>query len=128
MERETCAEKVRPAYNRTVETITDMMDRAEDIHATEDEREEAYMELSEYGLEFTFVEGEDGKPSYWRYLMSWGGPSDEFRFYVSPNGRGGVHMDYADYHYMDWHDGAHVRADNQFATRLWERLEPYTGM
>jgi hypothetical protein len=46
--------------------------------------------FAEYGLGFdyvapgTFVDAPEG---YWRYQISWGGPSDEFRFYASRCGK-----------------------------------------
>lgn len=56
--------------------------------------------LYEHGLSFDFVEPNTygGQPvGYYCYLLSWGGPSDEFRFY--PDGR-------IEYCFKDWFDGA----------------------
>ena len=54
-----------------------------------------------YGLAFDFVEECEHNghhmAGYWRYQLSWGGPSDEIRFYKD----GGI-----EYWYMDWFDGA----------------------
>ena len=48
---------------------------------------EEYGPLNEYGLSFDYVEGKteynDG-PGYYRYQISWGGPSEEFRFFCDP--------------------------------------------
>ena len=56
-----------------------------------------------YGLAFSFVEpyAQDGEhmAGYFRYQLSWGGPSDEVRFYQD----GGI-----EYWYMDWFDGAKI--------------------
>ena len=41
--------------------------------------------VNQSGLSFDFVEAntfEDQKCGYWRFQMSWGGPSDEFRIYT----------------------------------------------
>ena len=66
--------------------------------------------VSEYGLGFdyvppgTFVDQTEG---YWRYQLSWGGPSDEFRFYA---GGCGEQQPYRiGYAFLDWFDG-HERA------------------
>jgi len=71
--------------------------------------EEAF---SEYGLSFDYVApetfGEDQEEGYFRYQLSWGGPSDEFRFYVSPS-RHGFTPHRVEYWFMDWFDGASRR-------------------
>ncbi len=54
--------------------------------------------INDYGLSFDFVEPDtfDDQPEgYHRYQMSWGGPSDEIRFY--PNK--------VEYVFMDWFVG-----------------------
>ena len=43
--------------------------------------------------------GEHPHEGYWRYQMSWGGPSDEIRFYDSNK---------ITYAYLDWFDGAEI--------------------
>ena len=80
--------------------------------------------LNEYGLSFDYVEPDtfpDQREGFFRYQMSWGGPSDEFRFYVNPDGS----MHRAEYWFMDWFDGAHRNVtDNDLVSRLWEWFEP----
>ena len=53
----------------------------------EGEESEEYGSLNDYGLCFDYVEGKteynDG-PGYYRYQISWGGPSEEFRFFCDP--------------------------------------------
>lgn len=42
----------------------------------------------EYGLSFDYVEPgtfTDQEEGYWRYQISYGGPSSEFRFYATPH-------------------------------------------
>ena len=66
--------------------------------------------FTEYGLCFdyvapgTFTDQEEG---YWRYQISWGGPSDEFRFYAGGCGEYMPHQ--ISYVFLDWFDG-HERA------------------
>lgn len=50
----------------------------------------------EYGLSFDFVEGDGDDEPYFRYQLSWGGPSDEIRFYEDGN----IH-----YVFLDWFTG-----------------------
>lgn len=79
--------------------------------------------LNEYGLCFDCVAPgtfRDDNEGYWRYQISWGGPSDEIRFYAS-----GPHDPpyRIEYWFLDWWDG-HGRAvrgaDLALATDLWD--------
>ena len=65
-------------------------------------------EFSNYGLSFDYVEiDENIDQDYFRYQLSWGGPSDEIRFYE--NGA----MEYV---FMDWFCGIgfNVNGDSTF--------------
>lgn len=103
--------------------------------------------LREYGLCFDYVgpntfvgyatainwEGKrkditDGQVrGYWRYQLSWGGPSDEIRFYTlgnSPKNR----LDYVTYTFMDWFDGYErklVGRDLELMDNLWDYFKDY---
>ena len=62
-------------------------------------------DLEEYGLDFSYVPPDtwdDQKEGYFRYQLSWGGPSDEFRFYVNPD----FSVYQIEYWFLDWYDGA----------------------
>jgi hypothetical protein len=65
-----------------------------------------YGNFCEYGLSFDYVApgtfGEDQRQGYFRYQLSWGGPSDEFRFYCGPE----FEPYKIEYWFMDWFDGA----------------------
>ena len=75
--------------------------------------------FDEYGLAFDWVPGKDGKPGYFRYQISWGGPSEEIRFYVDPTFR----LYKAEFWYMDWWDGACVDITaRDEATSLWREF------
>ena len=50
----------------------------------------------EYGLSFDFVEADEKHDAYYRYQLSWGGPSDEIRFHLDGS---------VEYVYMDWFCG-----------------------
>lgn len=74
-----------------------------------EEGDPKYGRFQEYGLCFGYVAPDtfgDQKEPYFRYQLSWGGPSDEFRFYASKDRR--TWMPYRiEYWFMDWYDGAH---------------------
>jgi hypothetical protein len=62
-------------------------------------------DFSEYGLSFDYVAPDtfnDQPEGYYRYQLSWGGPSDEFRFYVGQESD--CHA--VEYWFLDWYDGA----------------------
>jgi len=46
----------------------------------------------------------DQKEAYIRYQLSWGGPADEFRFFINPDYS--IHR--IEYWYLNWFDGAYV--------------------
>lgn len=85
----------------------------------EDNAEEG--NLCDYGLSFDYVSPDtfsDQREGYFRYQLSWGGPSDEFRFYTNPDFS--VHR--IEYWFLDWFDGAHRTLsgeDDKFLQELW---------
>jgi hypothetical protein len=102
----TCEQLVEDEMARTIDVLRDLWDLyCEDSEAYHDDHG---TNLWEYGLSFDYVEAgtfEDQEEGYFRYQLSWGGPSDEFRFFVGP--------DFApyriEYWYLDWFDGASRR-------------------
>lgn len=63
-------------------------------------------DLAEYGLSFDYVRPDtfrDQPEGYFCYLLSTGGPSDELRFYTSPQ----FVVQRVEYWFLDWFDGAH---------------------
>ena len=76
--------------------------------------------IFEYGLSFDYAAPgtfNDQNEAYWRYQLSWGGPSDEIRFYASdPDGP----LYKAEYWFLDWGDGAKVHViDEDIIKSLW---------
>ena len=68
--------------------------------------------LSEYGLSFDYVAPNtftDQEQGYFRYQLSWGGPSDEFRFFVNPN----LTPFRIEYWFLDWFDGAPITLEGE---------------
>lgn len=78
--------------------------------------------LPEYGLSFDYVSPgtfADQREGYFRYQLSWGGPSDEFRFFVNPD----FSCHRVEYWFLDWFDGAHRRLsdrDENLLLELWD--------
>ena len=91
-------------------------DRLKDLKVTDPDNEN-YME----GLCFDYVEPDtftDQKEGDWRWQLSWGGPSDEFRIFVNPDKS--VHR--IEYWYLDWFDGASETLDPKLHCDAWGRL------
>ena len=68
------------------------------------EYEDLYDYVNQTAQSWDYVEGEGRKAGYYRLQLSWGGPSDEFRIYITQD----KEIDIIEYWYMDWFDGAHV--------------------
>ena len=75
--------------------------------------------IYDYGLAFDYVDRDD-QAAYWRYQLSWGGPSDEIRFFA---GRPNASEPYrVEYWFLDWFDGYGrklVGRDLELAEALW---------
>ena len=100
MSREpTCADLVVERKENRLEQLRELWDAYCD-YDNEDNRIEDGSCLDEFGLSFDYVEPDtwDDQPEgYSQYQLSYGGPSDEFRFH--DDGR-------IEYRYHDWYDGA----------------------
>lgn len=84
-------------------------------------RERAYESFFEYGLAFDYVGPytfADQSQAYFRYQISYGGPSTEYRFYVSPD----LSLYHCEYWYLDWFDGAKADVPLDFANMLYEQF------
>lgn len=97
----TCAERISGVMANRVKDLREIMNAM-----SNNKRHEELGTLGEYGLCFDFVPlgtFADQSESYFRYQISWGGPSDELRFFVND----GLHCHRVEYWFMDWFDGAH---------------------
>ena len=73
--------------------------------------------IDEYGLCFDKVEPntfQGQKLGYWRWQLSWGGPSDEFRIFVDED----KNIYKIEYWYMDWFDGASIIVENKIIYQI----------
>jgi len=99
-----CKELVRAAYNNRIGDMRKLWE----LYRTDDEASDPDIgNWNEYGLSWDYVEPgtfRDQKRGYFRYQLSWGGPSEEFRFYVDER----LQITRCEFWYMDWFDGAKV--------------------
>lgn len=98
----TCKQRWAVEKNQTVRTLRKLWDAYCKGNSDPD-----LGEFTEYGLSFDYVEPgtfNGQREGYWRYQISWGGPSDEFRFYATATRRGYV-LHRVEYCFMDWFDG-----------------------
>ena len=112
MADKTCKERINDEYSDRIETIESILDRNDDGHNDNDYDavDQAETELNEYGLSFDYVEPntfEDQKRGYLRWQLSWGGPSDEFRFFIDEHGG----ITDIESRFMDWFDGAVINVN-----------------
>ena len=96
-----CADLIQQKFQDRNNDISDIFQLKNDYQ----EYENSYEALNEFGLSIDYIEPntfEDQEHGYIRYQLSWGGPSDELRFYLDDN----KELYKCDYAYMDWFDGA----------------------
>lgn len=67
-----------------------------------------YGSLFDYGLSFDYCYPDKGNPGYFRYQLSWGGPSDEFRIYADRRSEYNWVIWKISYVFMDWFDFAEI--------------------
>lgn len=63
----------------------------------------------------------DQKRGYLRYQLSWGGPSDEFRFYLDES----LNPTRVEYWFLDWFDGAKIILKGKTLQLLEEIYEDF---
>ena len=99
----TCKERIQKELDNTLENLRKFQESGWDSANLDGDGYK--IPFNEYGLSFdyvaphTFNEQEQG---YFRYQLSWGGPSDEFRFYVNPD----LSCYSVEYAFLDWFDGS----------------------
>jgi len=93
---------------RELRCVDLVQDKFNEIEKTYNEVDDLYDYVNSTALSWGYVEAEtfEGQDKgYYRLQLSWGGPSDEFRIYTIEDS---LDIDYIEYHYMDWFDGASV--------------------
>jgi hypothetical protein len=110
----TCAERIAQSYTNRIEDLNEILTCSGDFAHCEDLMEG----LSEYGLGFDYVEHdeEEEKEDFWRFQISWGGPSEEFRIYTDfKNGP----IQKIEYWFLDWFDGTSKDVTNNKINKDW---------
>lgn len=116
----TCADKVQGKYDELVQEFIEAQryyDIDEELRYSPEntalsDYDDFFSYMNERGLSFDYVEPNtfnDQTKGYWRFQLSWGGPSEEFRIYTLADTR---EIKYIEYWFMDWFDGAKVDADD----------------
>jgi len=107
MQSQKCIDRVQDAFNSRMEDIRKLWN-AEDNHDDE------IGDLNEYGLSIAFIGAgtfKDQREPYYRYQLSWGGPSEEFRVYLNGD---------VEFWFLDWFDGAKVDVPEEDAEIIKE--------
>lgn len=123
--QKACRELIAEKYADTMECICDLWETyCEDPEAYNEKWE---TKLDEYGLSFDYVAPDTfgNDRGYWRYQLSWGGPSDEFRFYGESLDDYTVRLDRIEYWYMDWFDRASKTLTGDNYTLMESLFEMY---
>jgi len=108
IKEKTCDERIAVEMEGRLEEIKVLWELwGKDSDLNDDE----YGNFIEYGLCFDYVQGgtqynED--EGYFRYQLSYGGPSDEFRFFTDAE----FNCYRIEYWFLDWNDGASRRLFN----------------
>lgn len=101
-QQKSCKERIQEHLNGRIEDLTKLWTLyREDCEASDPD----LGSFNEYGLSFDYVAPKtfrDQRKGYFRYQLSWGGPSDEFRFYCDEN----LDPYKIEYWFLDWFDGA----------------------
>ena len=99
---EKCEDRIDAELRREIENLEKLLKLA---YRNPEAYDDNLGNLNEYGLDFSYIPPntwEEQKEGYFRYQLSWGGPSDEFRFYVNPD----FSVYRIEYVFLDWYDGA----------------------
>ena len=112
---QTCAERVASAWEGRKADLEIFMNRQDQ----EDDPEEVGL-YHEYALAFDYVcpyTWPDQAQGYWRYQISYGGPSEEIRIYGDVISEYKAHMIRAEFWFLDWGDGACVDVSREKCVR-----------
>ena len=101
----TCQERVWSELRKSISDLRKLWK----LHCKGDERGDPELgTFPDYGLCFDYVAAGTFKNQphgYFRYQLSWGGPSDEFRFYLD-DVEDDFDIDRIEYWFLNWGDGA----------------------
>lgn len=111
-----CIDLVQERFEDRIKTIEELLNTL--YEGKEEDFDGGFFNL---GLGFDFVPAhtfDDQEEHYFRWQLSWGGPSDEFRAYTDNQNN----INRIEYWYMDWFDGASVDCTNDLTIQEAIRL------
>ncbi len=123
----SCAERVDEHKESRISTLRDLWDLYSE-EGPESYHPEHGTNMNEYGLSFDYVAPEtfpDQPEGYFRYQISWGGPSDEFRIYAQRLGEYSYSIYRIEYWFLDWFDGANVVLEGEDLKLISEIFESF---
>ena len=108
-QNDTCAGRVEDSLESKLETLRALWELYQEDPEAYHEEEET--RLDEYALSFDYVAPNtfnDQPEGYFRYQISYGGPSEEFRIYANKDAPHSWTIYRIEYWFLDWFDGAHI--------------------
>ena len=106
-----CADLVHDKYKDRADQFSNLLDQCTNETLKHENYGKWSERFNESILAFDFVKGntfKDQPDGYWRLQLSWGGPSDEIRYYKGDH-TPAPKYDQITYCYMDWFDGAEIQ-------------------
>ncbi len=108
-----CSERIESSFLSRREDLEQVLECKGDFSHCEDTIEA----LNEFSLCFDYVEHEEeDKKDFWRFQISWGGPSEEFRIFT--DGQEGP-IEKIEYWFLDWFDGASKDVTQENINEKW---------
>ncbi len=105
MKNQTCKERINQKLKDRISDIKKLWE----LYNSGGENDDSELgTFNEYGLCFDYVAPgtfNHQHNGYFRYQLSWGGPSDEFRFFVDNANK----LYKIEYWFLDWFDGANKK-------------------
>ena len=121
----TCEELIDQKYDERFHQFHDayelMSSETPEIYTQYKDYKDFWDYLNQNILSFDYVEPNtfnNQSEGYWRLQFSWGGPSDEIRYYIGE----GDNVREIYYVYMDWIDGASVRVVDYIWRTIYENI------
>ena len=117
MKTETCADRIQESLSYCIKDINQLLNDGD------------FEKLVEYGLSWEYVEADtydDQEVGYHRWQLSWGGPSDEFRFYDSCRPMRGPER--VEYRFHDWFDGAGLDLEGEEKELLLDVFDTFGAL
>jgi len=106
-----CSELVKEKYQ----------DRLEQFEKAKKEEKDFFEYVNESGLCFDRVEAgtfKDQRDGYWRWQLSYGGPSQEFRLFDNGD---------LEFWHLDWFDGACVQVKDEIFENIMANFKDLSG-